>query len=253
MGIVQDTVIVIPCFNEAGRLEREAFERALAAEARLRFLFVNDGSTDATEAILRELEARHPGRAHVLSLEKNRGKAEAVRRGVLHAMELGAALVGYWDADLATPLEAIGAFAARFDDAAILVVLGSRVRLLGRRIERNPLRHYVGRVIATAAAHELGLAVYDTQCGAKMFRVGPAARSVFEREFRLNWAFDVEVLARLRGLERRGLCDVGRGVVELPLEQWIERGGSKLGLSQVPRVLRELSLLPFTVRKEIAG
>ncbi len=253
MGLVQDTVIAVPCFNEGQRLERAAFECALAAEPRLRFVLVNDGSRDNTEALLRALERAHPGRIKVVSIPQNRGKAEAVRRGVLEAIALDAELVGYWDADLSTPFDAIPRFAERFADPVIQVILGSRVRLLGRHIERHPLRHYLGRVIATAAAHELGLSVYDTQCGAKMFRVGPALKSAFEREFTLNWAFDIELLARLRGLERHGLFDSRLGMAEFALEEWIERGGSKLNLAQAPRVLLELLRMPATVRRERAG
>ena len=134
----------------------------------------------------------------MLNLPANAGKAEAVRAGVLRALELEPDSAGYWDADLATPLDAIPHFLRVFEERPqIELVMGARVHLLGRHIERNPLRHYLGRVAATLIALTLKLRVYDTQCGAKLFRTTPVMREVFAAPFASSWAFDVEVLARL--------------------------------------------------------
>ena len=74
------------------------------------FLFVNDGSTDETLRLLQSLQAADPNKFSVLSLPQNQGKAEAVRRGVLTAIESQPDYVGFWDADLATPLRTIPKF-----------------------------------------------------------------------------------------------------------------------------------------------
>ena len=93
--------------------------------------------------------------------------------------------------------------------------------LLGHRIERSWARHYLGRLFATASSQVLGLPVYDTQCGAKVFRDGPALRAALATPFTSRWAFDVELLGRLgTGADRRFL--------EVPLERWHDVGGSKL-------------------------
>jgi dolichyl-phosphate beta-glucosyltransferase len=121
---------------------------------------------------------------------------------------------------------------------------------MGRHIERTTLRHYLGRVFASAASLVLGLAVYDTQCGAKLFRATPSMRSAFERRFELSWCFDVELLARLLGLEATGLISLREQCVEFALDSWTDAPGSKLNLRQVPRVLGELARLPAIVHAE---
>ncbi len=125
------TVIVVPCFNEAARLNCAAFENALKVDPMLEFIFVNDGSTDNTIDVLNQLERQVGDRARVLELERNSGKAEAVRAGVLRAFEQDAKYIGYWDADLATPLTSIELFAKELEVREVSLVLGSRVRLMG--------------------------------------------------------------------------------------------------------------------------
>ena len=106
-------------------------------------------------------------------------------------------LVGFFDADLATPLGAIDDFLAVLRDRPeVEFVLGSRVMLMGRDIRRKATRHYFGRVFATAVSHALDLPVYDTQCGAKILRANAATATLFDPPFRSPWIFDVELIAR---------------------------------------------------------
>ncbi len=108
-------VIVIPCYNERRRLDALAFREFLLDHENIGFLFVNDGSTDGTRELLEEAALGNPERLVVLHLEHNSGKAEAVRRGLLEAAAIGAEYAGFWDADLATPLEAIPEFVDHLD------------------------------------------------------------------------------------------------------------------------------------------
>jgi len=222
--------IVVPCFNEAARLEPQRFARFAAGHPEIDFLFVDDGSTDDTGALLKSLAGTTGGRFRVLQLSRNGGKAEAVRRGVLAALEAEPAYVGYWDADLATPLEEIPRFLRILAEREeVDVLLGSRVKLLGRSVERSSVRHLAGRVFATVASWVLGLAVYDTQCGAKLLRVGPEVREAFADPFLADWAFDVEVLARLvSGRRARGLEDPAGSLREEPVREWRDVRGSKV-------------------------
>lgn len=223
-------IIVIPCYNEAQRLQIQKFKDFVSAGHPQRFLFVNDGSTDSTLKILEALHDEDPERYVICDLPRNVGKAEAVRRGVLRAFDAAPDYLGYWDADLATPLETIPIFSALLDTRSDLEMLfGARVRLLGRSIERRALRHYLGRVFATAASMVLGIGIYDTQCGAKLFRASPEIRSLFQEPFLTRWLFDVEILARLLQARRGTQLPQAEDIVyEFPLYVWHDVAGSKV-------------------------
>lgn len=223
------TVLVIPCFNEASRLDQAAFRRQLDADPHVDFVFADDGSTDGTGAVLEALVAEAPDRMQVVTLPYNRGKAEAIRQGMQRAFESEPDLVGYWDADLATPFDEIEPMRRELVTRPdVLLVMASRVKLLGRAIERSALRHYLGRLTATLTSMVLKMPVYDTQCGAKLLRVTPVTRSLFDEPFGMQWLLDVEILARLRQVLK---SDPSPCVVEHPLMQWKDVRGSKVRAS----------------------
>lgn len=235
-------LVVIPCYNEAARLQPAAFVAFARDNPAVAFLFVNDGSADATGSLLDDVAAQAPEALFALHLEHNRGKAEAVRRGVLRAFELGAELIGYWDADLATPLEVILDFAKVLDRTEAMMVFGSRVRLLGRQVRRSAHRHYLGRVFASLVSLSLQLPIYDTQCGAKLFRANHLFRQAFAEPFELGWSFDVELFLRLRRLAAYDpRLNVRSQLIEFPLQAWIDAPGSKLRLRDFPRLGLELA------------
>lgn len=237
----ESCVIVVPCYNEANRLDAAAFLSYTQRVSDVRFLFVNDGSTDDTLAVLHRMQ-KHSGAISTIDLKPNGGKAAAVRVGLLEALRMpGATAVGYWDADLATPLEAIADLRQVLaTNIAVEVVLGSRVKLLGRVIERSAVRHYLGRVFATFASLVLRLPVYDTQCGAKLFRAGPALSEVLAEPFMSRWIFDVELIARWqRHTLKDGKSIEGR-IYEFPLHCWREIPGSKVKATDFLRAAYEL-------------
>jgi glycosyltransferase involved in cell wall biosynthesis len=235
--------LVVPCYNEEQRFREDAFAGFLASEPEVTLLFVNDGSRDGTLVRLQAFCAEHPGRCEVLDLQPNVGKGEAVRRGMLHALHTSAdgTLVGFWDADLATPLAAYVDFRFILDAfTEIEMVFGSRIRLLGRHVSRNPMRHYAGRVFATTVSLMLGLPIYDSQCGAKIFRASGVLREVLARPFVSRWIFDVEVLARFLAVWRAGGTHPESRIYELPLKVWVDVPGSKVQLSDFVRSFTDL-------------
>jgi dolichyl-phosphate beta-glucosyltransferase len=149
--------------------------------------------------------------------------------------------VGFWDADLATPLDAYEDFRLILETLPeIDMVFGSRIQLLGRHVSRNPMRHYAGRVFATTVSVVLGLPIYDSQCGAKVFRVSGVLREVMARPFVSRWIFDVEVLARFLAVWRAGGVHPETRIYELPLKVWVDVPGSKVQLSDFVRSFTDL-------------
>jgi dolichyl-phosphate beta-glucosyltransferase len=219
--------VVVPCFDEADRFHVGAFTDLAAQVDRL--VLVDDGSRDRTAELLAAVAAASPDRVDVELLAGNRGKAEAVRHGVRVAIDRGADVVAYFDADRATPVdELLRLVDALVHDPRRQVVLASRVGLLGHAIDRRLTRHYLGRLYATAASVTLGVPVYDTQCGAKVFRVSPALRAAVDEPFPDRWAFDVELLARLLQ-PRDPIAPVpADAILEVPLRAWRDVAGSKV-------------------------
>ena len=243
-------IVVVPCYNEASRLNEDQV-RVLLEDARLRVLFVDDGSTDATaERVGAICRKASPDRAELLQLPRNRGKAEAVRQGLLRALEEGDPIVGYVYADFATPPGEIHRLADELEDSGALVALGSRVARLGAAIDRKPARHYLGRVFATTAATILGLMVYDTQCGAKLFRDTPALRHALSMPFASRWSFDVELLGRLLAGGPDAPPIAPTDMIEVPLATWVDVAGSKLSGKGALRAGLDLLALGARVRRK---
>jgi glycosyltransferase involved in cell wall biosynthesis len=235
-------VLVVPCFNEEARLDGRAFLGFAASRPAARLLFVDDGSNDRTPGILEGLKTEAPGVVDVIHLPANRGKAAAVREGILEGLRRAPDLIGFWDADLSTPLNAVDDFITlAVKRPEIDVILGSRVMLMGRDVRRETWRHYIGRVFATGVSLSLDLPVYDTQCGAKVFRVNEALAAVFAQPFHSPWIFDVELLARYLRLPCRPGEPARRDrIYELAVPRWHHVPGSKLRWTDFARAAYEL-------------
>jgi dolichyl-phosphate beta-glucosyltransferase len=233
--------LIVPCYNEARRLDVAEFEAA-AARHNLWLVFVDDGSTDDTSNVVR---AHASDRLRLIVLERNRGKAEAVRQGMLRteALPFYGRLdwIGFWDADLSTPLTELPKFFEylALADSPMDAVIGSRVSRLGSRVHRRFLRHVLGRLFATVASVLLNTRAYDSQCGAKVFRTAAASRC-FREPFVTRWLFDLEILLRLRDA----------AVLEYPLTQWHDVAGGNMNiLPNVWRTIRDLLRLRSKYRR----
>ncbi len=234
---MQKTGIVIPCYNEADRLNVKAFAEFIKENEAIEFLFVNDGSTDETLRVLEGIRSISAENTIILDLKVNQGKAEAVRQGLLHMFSLNKySYVGFWDADLATPLNEIHRLLSAAAYSDFKIVLGCRLKRLGANIERKAKRHLLGRVFSTFASLILKLPVYDTQCGAKLFH--HSTKELFNEKFITKWLFDIEILARYRNLN--GIDKALVDLYEYPISTWVEIGGSKLRASYMLMVPLEL-------------
>jgi glycosyltransferase involved in cell wall biosynthesis len=219
--------------------------RRLIASAGVRVVLVNDGSTDNTDKMLQSVCNQFPDRVTLLRLSINSGKAEAVRRGMLVAMDDGCSAVGYLDADFSTPAEEMIRLVRTIEESGAQAVLAARVGLLGTKIERRMSRHYLGRVFATFASLILQIPVYDTQCGAKVFRTSLVLRQALSEPFHARWAFDVELIGRLLA---GGLSE--KDFREVPLQTWVDAGGSQLTPLQYPVLGWELVRIYLSLTRQ---
>ena len=224
------TTIIIPCYNEANRLHLEAFLNFARKNPKISFVFIDDGSKDLTISLLCGAMAALPKQVDVLMMARNAGKAEAVRHGLKFAAKRGDKYVAFLDADLATPLNAINDFisvADRLDN--IDVVFGSRAGGLGRRVYRDLHRKMISLVCASMGRLATGLALKDTQCGAKLFRNTPHLKTCLEAPFTAGWLFDVELFLRISNPDRQER----KNFFEYPVLEWTEIPGSNIKFSDV--------------------
>jgi glycosyltransferase involved in cell wall biosynthesis len=238
-----DCLIIIPCYNEENRLEVDEFERGINSFD-YSFLFVDDGSTDNTKHVLKKL-CQNKTNSNYISLNKNVGKAEAIRQAANSINTSDYNFIGYFDADLATPLSEIPRFidfAKTIEDP--LIIMGSRIKLLGySKINRKISRHYIGRVFATIVSNMLQLPIYDTQCGAKLIS-SSAIQTAFRDPFTSKWLFDVEILFRLKGFYN----NYENRIIEIPLKKWEDVGGSKIKFSYFLKAPIDLISIYFRYR-----
>lgn len=213
--------IIIPFYNEEKRIVLESFHQIFKNTSQYDFILVDDGSTDNTNTILGEFKNKFPNLT-ILKLDKNIGKAEAIRAAVLSISNTD--FIAYYDADLATPFSELDKLIQfSIQNPNYKMIMGARIKLIGNGVKRSLTRHYFGRIFASIVSQfVLKVAVYDTQCGAKVVDY-QTANQIFAKPFISRWLFDVELLKRLQ--KNHNLKKV---VKEIPLEKWEEIGSSKI-------------------------
>jgi dolichyl-phosphate beta-glucosyltransferase len=220
-----DVLLVIPCFRESGRI-RPLLDDLLAIfseEERIRILVVEDGS-DAEEQIAMRaaLDSATKGSRLFLPplfLPKNLGKGGAVYAG--WAQQSEADWLAFVDADrsiTASEVRRVLDHVRRNQQTSAF--FGSRVKLLGRHVDRHFKRHLIGRVYATLVSELLRIPIYDSQCGFKIIR-RTAYEDVKNKLSVSGFAFDVDLLV--------ALTDAGHHVEEVPID-WVEMAGGKVNL-----------------------
>ncbi len=211
----QSLSVVVPVFNEETRIipSLESVVGYLRDQSYgWEVLVVGNGSTDSTRALVEGWALSHPG-VRIESIADG-GKGWAVKHGMLAATGEYRFMC---DADLAMPIDSLGAFLQRMDDGYDIVI-GSRQIAGARRFDEPAVRHAMGRAfnrfVRLAAVRDID----DTQCGFKCFR-GDVAEQLFGIQRTKGFAFDVEVLyiARKRGFR----------ILELPID-WHHQRDSKV-------------------------
>lgn len=243
-----ETCLIIPCYNESARLDVETFIQYYEQHPEVHLWFVNDGSKDGTLEIINSVCTGREDRIRCIDHARNKGKGEAIRTGVLEAIRQDSFdSIGFTDADLSTPLHEFNRLRGILNSSSgCQMVFGSRFRRLGSTIVRNPYRHFFSRIFATIASLLLGLGIYDTQCGAKIIKTD-LARHVFSPPFKSRWLFDIELFFRI--IDLLGLEKVKAVLQEVPLNEWIDRGNSRISI--VYFFLAPFDLLRLAIRNKL--
>lgn len=226
--------IIVPCYNEAKRLQQKAFVEFSKIHEDVHIYFVNDGSTDETQNILIGLQ-KQSIYFFTISLQQNKGKGEAIREGMLQ-LDNNYNYIGYLDADLSTSLDEFYILYQKMLSKNVSVGFGSRIKKSDTVIERSNSRHIIGRIIATIIDAKFKLGCYDTQCGAKIF-TSQILNDVIKQPFYTSWFFDVELFIRIKKHNSR------LNALEIPLSVWRNVKGSKLNALSFATVIKELYIL----------
>ena len=230
--------LIVPCYNESNRINHTEYINYLNNHNNVFIIFVDDGSQDLTHKILLKIVEVHTDKSKLMKLSRNCGKAEAVRSGMLEAAKMQKFdYIGFWYADLATPLVEIDKFELYIcENPPVNIFIGSRIKRLGSQIIRKKTRHFLGRIFTTIIGYMTALPVYDTQCDSKIFKESEVV-ALFKNPFISEWFFDVELIFRFKKKYKQ---DVLNRIIEIPLQKWEDKNKSKLSIMDFLRAPIEL-------------
>lgn len=230
--------IVIPCYNEEERLSGEEFRNFAHKNLGYHLCFVNDGSKDRTLEVLHELSKGNEDFISVYDCEKNGGKAEAVRLGMLHlAKQSQFDYIGFLDADLSTNFDDFVDLANTISNSQYKLVFGSRMARMGADITKQSARAIISKTINFIIRKILGMDINDTQCGAKIM-TKEVIEKTFQEKFITQWIFDVEIFMRMKKIY--GTKKTEEYILEKPLNRWIHADGSKLSMKDSIKIIGQL-------------
>ena len=186
--------VVVPVYNErylAGILLQRLFELDLPHVARLEIIAIDDGSTDGTGELLREIAAANPERMRLIAHERNQGKGAAIRTGIDTA---SGDLIVIQDADLEYDPRDLARLITPFVQDGADVVYGSRF-LSGERRRVLYFRHELGNRLITFMSNLFtDLNLTDVETCYKMFRA-PLLQSLPLRSN--DFAIEIELTAKV--------------------------------------------------------
>lgn len=230
--------VVIPCYNEAERLLSDDFKSFVHKNLGYRLCFVNDGSTDNTLEVLKELRKGKEDYISIYNLEKNGGKAEAVRLGMLHlAKQNQFDYIGFLDADLSTNFDDFQDLVNTISSSNYQIVSGSRMSRMGADIAKESARKIISQTINFIIRKTLGMEINDTQCGAKIM-TKEIVKKTFQEKFLTRWLFDVEIFMRMKKVY--GLEESKKLICEKPLNRWVHVDGSKLSFKDSFKIIGQI-------------
>jgi dolichyl-phosphate beta-glucosyltransferase len=233
-----DLSIVVPAYNEEHRLPPTLarLHAFLSAQPmRWEIVVVDDGSRDATCAVVEAAMARIPN-LRLVRQTPNRGKGAAVRLGMLEARGQIRVMS---DADGSMSPDQLPRLLAPIIAGKAEIAIGSRYAEGAHSDVKQPFYRVLwSRLANQAIQRSLVPGVRDTQCGFKAF-TAEAARHLFRLGRIDGWAFDLEILA----LARRA----GYEIAEVGVAWTDDRRSRVNPLKDLWKVVREA----MTIRKNL--
>jgi dolichol-phosphate mannosyltransferase len=224
--------LIIPVFNQARKVSYSVEKIKQAVElafANYELIVVNDGSTDNTLTILKDI-AMTDEHVHIISYTPNRGKGYAVKQGVLHSQ---GDVVMFLDGDLDISPDSIKDYVQRLSTSDLVIASKrhpeSKVTIPKSRLLLSRAFHLVIR-IATNIAQK------DTQAGFKVGN-GDLMRTIFGNINTNRYAFDVELLTIASILRLK--------VEEMPVMMKIDR---KFNMKEICRMLVDVARISYKYR-----
>ena len=240
--------VVIPCYNEEERLLSKEFTDFVDTHSGYHLCFVNDGSKDNTLEVLYDLQKGREDYITVYNCEKNGGKAEAVRQGMLHMAKYDDLdYIGFLDADLSTDLSDFDDLTDTIETTDFKIVSGSRISRMGANITKESARKIISLTINFIIRKILGMEFKDTQCGAKIMEK-EIIDVAFQEKFLTRWLFDVEIFMRMK--KHFGANEAQHFICEQPLKRWIHADGSKLSMKDSVKIVFQLAQIAWTYNKK---
>lgn len=229
--------LCIPMYNEKSIIcdtARTVSGYLSAHFADYELLFIDDGSTDGSGALVEELALPN---TRVIAYQPNRGKGCAVRTGMLEA---SGEIAMFIDADLAYGTEVICQAAELLEQNPDKdVLIGSRALHPEGYAGYTALRRLASKVYTLVLKLAGGLTTSDSQSGCKAFR-GKAIREIFSRMQTDNFAFDFEAILWSQKL--------GLSIIEMPVKIVNHRASKVNVVRDTFRMLGELSKIKRRVR-----
>jgi glycosyltransferase involved in cell wall biosynthesis len=247
-------ILVVPLFNEESRIDLRRF-RSFIYDTQTKVVFVDDGSTDGTHGLLsREFSTCDD--VYILRLEKNSGKAEALRIGFLfaHNLEPDSFLVTFdadWSMGEGTVYNLIKEVEKAMKggsepDEIVRVFSSARIYLAGMQVDRPVSRKWIGRIIATIISLGIGITFYDPQSPLKIYKFGVDAKEIFSKRMRTRWFFEGELFLRLRS------SGITSRVYEYPASDYLDIGSPNYKALLKLRVLKDFFyFFVFVIRDRV--
>ncbi|MDD4984110.1 MAG: glycosyltransferase family 2 protein [Candidatus ainarchaeum sp.] len=230
-----ETSIIIPAYNEEKRIEKFLNELINYSKENLRdfeIIVVNDGSRDKTADVVNAvIKSNNTDFVKLVNYRVNMGKGYAVKTGVNEAQGKHVLFI---DADGAIKPNEIPVMLKHLAEND--VVIGNRKTSDSKITKPQPFtRRLASSVFNSYVNALLGIKVHDLLCGFKGFKQD-VAKNVFANLKTNRWAFDVEVLCKVK--------KNNYSVYQLPIE-WEHKDDSKMKFADPLKILLEILKIRF--------